>query len=102
MNSKEKYQELWEERIKNYEDSGLSIKSWCETNEIKLHQFNYWRRKFKKKQEVQNTLIPIDLSQMTLKDDSSIKLNIGKINLEIKSGFNPSLLKEVLKVLIEL
>lgn len=99
MNDKEKCLKLWEQRLKDYKASGLTIKSWCEVNEIKVHQFYYWKRKFKKKSEIKPSFIPIDLSHMNESDDSSLKV---KIELEIKPGANQSKLKDVLKVLMDI
>ncbi len=41
MNEQEKYQKLWEKRVKGFETSGLTMKAWCEANQVKTHQFFY-------------------------------------------------------------
>ncbi len=101
---KKKNRIIWEKRIKDYEDSGLTIKVWCESNQIKEHQFLYWRKKLNSKQEKPSpSLVPIDLNQTSklINTDTAVKINVGSISLEVKKGFSPSLLKEVMKVLME-
>lgn len=104
MNEKEQYRKLWKERLKDFDKSGLTIKAWCKENQLKVHQFYYWRKKFNAEQTPSITLVPIDLTQMNNQtiQDSTMKIHVGSINLEIHSGFNPSQLKEVMKVLMEI
>lgn len=44
MNGKKQLKVIWEELIKDYENCGLTIKAWCEANQVKEHQFFYWRK----------------------------------------------------------
>lgn len=37
--------ELWTDRIRDFQDSGLSHKEWCQKHEIALSTFHYWSRK---------------------------------------------------------
>lgn len=37
--------ELWADRIRDFQDSGLSHKEWCQKHEIALSTFHYWFRK---------------------------------------------------------
>ena len=37
--------ELWADRIRAFQDSGLSRKDWCQQNGIPQSTFNYWFRK---------------------------------------------------------
>lgn len=104
MNKHKQNRTLWKDRLKDFEDSGLSIKTWCDEKKLKEHQFYYWRNKFKAEQAPSKTLVPIDITQMTnqTNQDSRIKIQVGSISLEIQSGFNPTQLKEIMKVLMEL
>ena len=95
-------QKLWEDRIKDYENSGLTMNAWCEKNNIKIHQLHYWRRKFKNFKQEKLQLVPLNLDltrNNTIND--SVKIQVGKLSLEVHTGFNPTLLKDVMKVLME-
>ncbi len=41
--------DLWAERIRSFQESGLSRKDWCQQNEIPQSTLNYWIRKFQSK-----------------------------------------------------
>lgn len=41
-------QQLWESKLKDYEESGLSAPAWCKARGENLHTFKYWRDKLKK------------------------------------------------------
>lgn len=92
----------WEQRISAYKASGLTQAKWCETNEISIHQFKYWLRKIKDYPMIGNTnnqWVPVVIEDPEPKLNESIQIRIGVASIEVKSGFNPSLLAEVIKVL---
>ena len=103
MNKKEQYRKLWKQRIEDFRQSDLTIKAWCKANEVKEHQFYYWRKKFNEKQSSATSLVPIDFGKImsSVKQQGSIKIHIGSIYLEVEPEFNPSLLKDIMKVLME-
>ena len=35
-------QELWQSRISAYRSSGLTVKDWCEKNQVSLSALRYW------------------------------------------------------------
>jgi hypothetical protein len=37
--------QLWEERIKNQNDSGLSIRRWCIEQQIEPRHYYYWKNR---------------------------------------------------------
>ena len=100
----QKLHETWQKRIKEYESSGMTIKAWCGLNALSVHQFQYWRKKFRaSKVDSQSKLVAIDLNKMvnTKPEETAIMINIGTVRLEVKTGFNPSLLKDLVKALME-
>ena len=38
-------EELWKDRIRDFRESGLSRKDWCQQNKIPLSTLSYWIRK---------------------------------------------------------
>lgn len=36
---------LWQERMNDWQQSGLSASGWCKKHDIKQHLFFYWKRK---------------------------------------------------------
>ena len=39
-----KKQELWQQRISDWEQSGMEIRAWCSKNHIEEQQFHYYKR----------------------------------------------------------
>src|SRR5690606_35197677 len=94
MNEKEKLRFKWKNRVQAYRESGLSMKKYCEKNNLKVHQL------YKDDKLESSKWLSVNLN--TTNNNQPIFLNIGACKLEIKSGFNQKLLKELVKVLIEL
>ena len=42
-------EDLWADRIKDFQDSSLSRKEWCQMHGIALSTFSYWDRKLRSK-----------------------------------------------------
>ena len=101
MDEKEKLRLEWSKRVKAYRTSGLTMKKYCEENNLKVHQLQYWNQKYKIDNKTE-TPKWISLNLNTNNNCQPIYLTIGACNLEVKSGFDETLLKEVIKVLIEI
>ncbi len=103
-NEKEKLRSLWKERIDNFRKSKLTMKKYCEAHNLKVHQLQYWNRKFSTNTQSKATnWVAVNLNNNSLNNNNQpIYLNIGSCKIEINHGFNHNLLKELLKVLNEL
>ena len=106
MSSKEKIRLEWQDRVKDFRNSGLSMKKWSDQQGVKVHQLQYWCAKYpveevdsSPKQKWASVNL-INEKQPIIKS-SNLKLSIGKCTIEINSGFDSSLLLEVIKVLSE-
>jgi len=60
MNTKQKLHQAklaqWAVRCKDQTDSGLTVKTWCEQNDISVYTYNYWKHQLKT--EYINSLLP--------------------------------------------
>ncbi|MCD8249451.1 MAG: hypothetical protein LUC60_06325 [Lachnospiraceae bacterium] len=60
MNAKQKLHQAklaqWAVRCKEQTDSGLTVKAWCEQNNISVYTYNYWKHQLKS--EYINSLMP--------------------------------------------
>jgi hypothetical protein len=104
MNEKENLRLLWRKRVKDFRVSGLSMKKYSKENNLKIHQLQYWNQKYKgdNKKEASNW-VSVDLNNnQTNNNYQSLYLTIGSCKLEIKPGYDQTLFKEVMKVLIEI
>jgi len=99
---------LWETRIAEYRMSGQSVREWCAAHEgISPRQLWYWLRKFKDRNGVtpgkSNRWLPVEISnQSFIEEDHTLLVKIGPANIEVKPGFDPALLSQIVRVLVTL
>ena len=66
--------DLWSDRIRSFQESGLSRKDWCQQNEISQSTFSYWIRKIQSEDsEIQFSPDPVFAklpSEQELQDDT--------------------------------
>ncbi len=77
MNAKQKLHQsnlaLWAERFREQAASGLSIKAWCQSNNISLYTYNYWKHVDKEAyvDSILPEIVPISIPCTTLSTDES-------------------------------
>ena len=92
---------LWEQRLADQATSGKSIATWCREHSIRDNQFYYWRKKLRMDQVEHNhpvKWLPLEVEQTNLAP-GSIAVHVGQVTVEIKQGFDPHLLRQIVKVL---
>ena len=99
----ERKTQLWSDRIKSWQQSGLSQRAYCEQQQLVLGTFVYWRSRLRK----QVSSIPADKPSflpiaIKRQDDASLTLLInGRHHLEIRPDFDPGFLTRVIQVVQE-
>ena len=67
MNAKQKLHQThlreWAARFTDQKASGLTVRAWCEQNQISFHKYNYWKHILK--EEVVDQALP-DIVSLTL------------------------------------
>ena len=94
--SREKKQE-WEENFRKQRESGLSIKSWCQVNQITTQAFYYWRIRLFPKPDLNRTCF----TELSDSKDIGITLECNGIHVSLDEDFDSSVLKRCLAVLKE-
>jgi len=97
----------WEKRISEQESSGLSRMAWCAQEGISYHKYRYWRERLVGKQPVKATTeqaIPTWLklspaSKLPVPASDGLVVRIGEATLELQRGFDPELLREIVRAL---
>ena len=60
MNAKQKLHQAnlteWAARFSDQKASGLTVRQWCEQNQLSIHKYNYWKHLLK--EEVVDSLLP--------------------------------------------
>ena len=97
--------EFWKTHIEGWRASGITQKEYCHRNELKLHRFHYWRKKYTRTIPPQGpsivevgmtgaltSLLPVRPSPMHLVVD-------GGHRTELRRDFDPVALEQLLQVL---
>ncbi|MDO0824399.1 IS66 family insertion sequence element accessory protein TnpA [Desulfosporosinus nitroreducens] len=78
--------------------SGMTAKAWCEAKDIKYQRYVNWASKLNREGQHE----PQQWADVTIAKEehatSEIRLNCGKWTIFVATGFNPSLLADILKV----
>ena len=84
MNAKQKLHQVhlqeWTVRFADQKASGLTVRQWCEQNNLSFHTYNYWKHLLK--EEVVDQALPdiVPLSLPALSDsDSSLETTVPEI-----------------------
>lgn len=89
----------WEIRIAEFRSSGLTQAKWCEMNQIKLHQLRYWLRKIERNSASSSTAwVPLTI-EGSFESKDTLHIKIGQAFIEVKPGFDPSFLADVVRTL---
>lgn len=113
--TKEERRKMWDSRIAEYRSSGQSVKEWCTANNIKPERMWYWLRRDKtrsvkhKTPSTQSTnqatqWLAVEVSQQSPKGQhaSLVLIRIGEACIEVRPGFDPSLLSQIVRLLTTL
>ena len=98
--SKQNEQPDWVKRITQFQASGMSIAAWCRENNVKVHQLRY--RLYKeagKKNKPKARWLPL-LPEVP--ETSALLIKVGPAGIEVRPGFDPNLLRTVVRTLSSL
>lgn len=99
---------LWEQRIKEKEQSKMTVEEWCKTKGMSKHQYNYWNHRVRKKQRSADEIpfaeiTPILSNSNTVRKDSvpssDFQIIIHDIRIVVPVDFHPEALAGLVKVL---
>lgn len=94
----------WEHRVAEFKASGLSQSKWCRENDLSLHKLRYWLNKLNNNSsnschEPSPKWIAVSMEEINLESNETINIKIGEATIEVKPGFNPSFLANVIRTL---
>ena len=99
----------WEPRVRDYRQSGLKVADWCALNGLSMSKLRYWIAKVIEVSESgKSNLAKTDdqnvgfgwaaVEIVDTNRSSGIAICIGAARIEVSSGFDKSLLSDVLQV----
>jgi hypothetical protein len=85
----------WRQQVESFQASGMTRTAYCEANQIRLNTLDYWRKKFNAPEKKNETgWMPIKIAE---DNSTGIDLQIGRITIAVKPGFDRTLLLELLQ-----
>ena len=102
-------QEIWYKRVEDRIESGLTIKQWCEKNDISFSTFRNWNSKYnnliENEEDNFNTPKWIEVTKNTVSSNnifsSSFRVSIGKAAVEVPANFNLTTFENIVSVLLK-
>lgn len=105
---------MWQQRVAQYSASGQSVAAWCREHAVSEHQMRYWLRRLRNDGAAGETVdqpgalrwIQVGWGDMPGQDAvgsgkaSPILIHIGEVAIEVRPGFSPPVLRDVVKVLL--
>lgn len=97
--------ELWISRVNDYRASGERVAQWCERHQVTEHQLYYWMRKLKDADGQKPASasgpkwVSLSLEALTSEETVPIRVLVGTIAVEVRTGFDPSVLTSVVRTL---
>lgn len=101
---------LWLERIIAYRASGLSVRVWCENNQVNINTFRYWNQKCNKESVLHTSSkkcsqwLSVEVSDsepdlLVTQASSGVTIKLGFVSVEVSPGFDLKTLEDVFHVL---
>lgn len=96
----ENREEYWRERVAAHERSGLSVKQFCEKQQITEQTFYVWRKRLRNQAPMRFALVETGVARPQAPVESGLELVLttGE-HLRIGAGVDPSTLRIVLDAL---
>lgn len=103
MESVQNTRGTWEERIRAFKLSGQNAAQWCRENDVPANQLRYRLRKEREQNphpgKSKATWIAVPTSASS--SSSGVSLRIGTVDVKVDRGFDPDVLSEVIRALLE-
>lgn len=96
----------WEARVEAFKDSGQSTSAWCAAHDLKPHQLRSWLRKLHSTDA--STSMSSQWLSLEVGDpersvwESAMLIKVGHATVEVKPGFDPTLLSDIVRTLAAL
>lgn len=100
--TKSELRKEWETRIGEFKDSGQSGAAWCAENNVNVHQFYYWMRRFKTSESTEaqsSKWLSLEVSNQVQETTNNLLVRVGEVTIEVKPGYNPELLLNVIRTI---
>ena len=89
--------EQWQQRIMECQQSGMSIKAWCQENGVATSSYYHYLRKIRESMLQEKQLVPLELSKPAL--SAGIRIETSGITVTLPETSSEEQLTAILSVL---
>jgi len=93
----EELRQLWAQRVDAFFASGLSGAQWCAQEHLPPKQLSYWKRKLANADATASAPSWFAVPMAPESQVPNIVVRVGDVAIEVQSGFNPDLLRAVVR-----
>jgi transposase len=100
----ERKEQIWRERIRDWQDSGLSVRSFCARLGLSQPRFYAWRRELQRRDSEKPLFVPISLRTDQAPTAVAHALEVVLVSgrtIRVNSGFDTTTLRQLVAVLEE-
>jgi hypothetical protein len=100
----ERKEQIWRQRIRDWQDSGLSVRGFCARLGLSQPSFYSWRRELQRRDCAKPLFVPVNLrtdqAPAPVANPLEVVLTSGR-TIRVTSGFDAATLRQVVAVLEE-
>ena len=89
--------EQWQQRIMECQQSGMSIKAWCQENGVATSSYYHYLRKIRESMLQEKQIVPVELPKPT--GSSGIRIETCGITVTLPETVSPEQLAAILSAL---
>ncbi|RGI92215.1 IS66 family insertion sequence element accessory protein TnpA [Blautia obeum] len=119
MNARQKLHQVhlqeWTVRFADQKASGLTVRQWCEQNNLSFHTYNYWKHLLKEEvvDQALPDIVPVSVSALSesvhsleitkpeirsiRSNSSNVKMQVNGISIEIDASVSEEFLSKLIK-----
>jgi len=91
---------IWQTHIREWEQSGLSQRRYCQERELSLSTFQWWRSRLKKSaDEANNSIVRVPLSVSAAAQQHELVVEVGRFKVTVRGTLEREQLCSLLDVL---
>mgnify|MGYP000906009627 FL=1 len=98
---REQLRQLWAARIADYHAIGLTMAAWCARHQIRVDQLKDWLYRRQLHNPPPAAAGPRFLPLTVTEPSPTLTVRVGSVQIDLKPGFDPQLLKAVVRALEE-
>ncbi len=89
--------EVWQQRVTAFYASGLSGVQWCARENLSPRHLSYWKARFPNPDAPASGPTWVAVPTVAESRASTLVVRVGPVTIEVASGFNPDLLRALVR-----